>query len=78
LWKVNYSNGLYVCTPNAINSNYKFFVGEGNNSNLIRGIMRRRYWWNQASSKNEEGINFLWTQLKINTFFSGQESGHQP
>jgi len=53
-------------------------VGEGNNSNLIRGIMRRRYWWNQASSKNEEGINFLWTQLKINTFFSGQESGHQP
>jgi hypothetical protein len=52
LWKINYSNGLYVITPESMNSPYKFYIGEGNNSNLIRGIMRRRFWWIQASSKN--------------------------
>lgn len=52
LWKVNYSNGLYVTTPENLIMPYKFYVGEGNNSNLIRGIMRRRFWWTQASNKN--------------------------
>lgn len=52
LWKVNYSNGLYVLTPDNIKNPYKFYVGEGNNSNLIRGIMKRRFWWVQASCKN--------------------------
>lgn len=52
LWKVNYSNGLYVTTPENLIMPYKFYVGEGNNSNLIRGIMRRRFWWTQTSNKN--------------------------
>lgn len=52
LWKVNYSNGLYVCTPEMLPNSYKFYVGEGNNSNLIKGILRRRFWWTQASNKN--------------------------
>lgn len=74
LWKINYSNGLYVHTPeNVANGGYKFYVGEGNNSNLIRGVMRRRFWWTLAS-KGEEGINFTWTQLKVNTLFNMQES----
>jgi tubulin polyglutamylase TTLL1 len=75
---VNYSNGLYVCTPEALPQPYKFFVGEGNNSNLIRGIMRRRFWWAPAASKNEEGLNLLWTQLKFNAFFSTQEPALVP
>jgi hypothetical protein len=53
LWKVNFSNGLFVCTPESLPAPYKFWVGEGNNSNLIRGIFRRRFWWAQAASKQE-------------------------
>lgn len=78
LWKVNFSNGLFVCTPDSLSTPYKFFVGEGNNSNLIRGLFRRRFWWSQAGSKQEEGLNFLWTQLKLNSFFSSQEAALVP
>lgn len=52
LWRVNYSNGLYVFTPKQLTSPYRFFVGEGNNSNLIKGLLRRRYWWTIASHKH--------------------------
>ncbi len=45
LWKVNFSNGLYVRIRDEIDIPYKFFVGPGNNSMLIKGIMRRRFWW---------------------------------
>ena len=48
LWKVNFSNGLYVSTPSMILNPYKAYVGPGNNSNLIKGIIKRRYWWTLA------------------------------
>jgi len=46
-------------------------VGFGNNSALIKGIMRRRFWW-QITDKISEDTNFVWTQLKIAEFFKGQ------
>jgi len=78
MWKVNFSNGIFVCTPDTVAAPYKFFVGEGNNSNLIRGLFRRRFWWAQATSKQEEGLNFLWTQLKLNSFLTTQEAAIVP
>jgi hypothetical protein len=45
LFKVNFSNGLYVRLPDDVEKPYKFFVGRGNNSAIIKGIMRRRFWW---------------------------------
>jgi hypothetical protein len=38
-----------VYTPEQLFTPYKFYVGEGNNSNLIRGILKRRFWWTQAA-----------------------------
>jgi hypothetical protein len=38
---------------------------------LIRGIMRRRFWWQVIDKCNEE-INFVWSQIKINEFFNLQ------
>ena len=55
LWKLNYSNSLYVLTPENINNPnncYKVYVGPGNNSNLIKGIIKRRFWWNITNNKN--------------------------
>ena len=48
------------------------FVGQGNNSMLIRGIARRRPWW-QITDKWSEDTNFVWSQLKINEFFYYQK-----
>lgn len=44
LWKINYSNGLYI-KPSEQDTVYKAYVGVGNNSNLIKGILKRRFWW---------------------------------
>ena len=52
--------------------NYKVFVGQGNNSMLIRGIVRRRPWW-QILDKFSDEVNFVWTQLKVNEFFTFQK-----
>lgn len=49
IFKVNYSNGIYVdlsfskqydATPR-----YKIYIGKGNNSLLIKSIVKRRFWW---------------------------------
>lgn len=47
------------------------YVGAGNNCMLIKGIMRRRFWW-QTVDKMGEDVNLVWTQIKINDFFKSQ------
>lgn len=49
----------------------KFFVGFGNNSAIIKGIMHRRYWW-QLVDKISDDTNFVWTQLKVGDYFKKQ------
>jgi hypothetical protein len=46
-----------------INNKYYFFIGRGNNSNLIRSILRKRSWWAETNSVSK--ANLVWTQLKI-------------
>lgn len=41
---------------------YKYYVGSGNNKNLIISMMKKRWWWCEASNINE--ADFVWTQLK--------------
>ncbi len=41
---------------------FKIFIGKGNNNNLIKSIMKRRFWF--QITKNIEEANFVWTQLK--------------
>lgn len=50
---------------------FKFFVGFGNNSAIIKGIMRRRFWW-EIVDKVTEDTNFVWTQLKVADVFKKQ------
>ena len=42
---------------------YFYFIGAGNNANLIRSLMRKRSWW--AEVDNISKANFVWTQLRI-------------
>lgn len=45
IWKVAYSNGHIVQVPDEYDQKIKFYVGPGNNSNLIKGIIKRRTWF---------------------------------
>lgn len=51
------------------------FIGQGNNSLLVRNILKRRFWWEVASSIDEPGINFFWTQGKLDHVLASQKSG---
>ena len=44
---------------------YKAWVGSGNNGNLIKSLLKRRFWWHVLDEKSLN-VNFIWTQLKIN------------
>lgn len=37
---------------------YTYLIRKGNNSKLIRSLMRRRWWWSEAG---EEFHNFKWS-----------------
>lgn len=76
LWKLNYSNGLFVITPNDSSAVYKAYVGKGNNSLMIKGILKRRNWWSICENQSE--ANFVWTQLKVNNYFELQNARKIP
>lgn len=52
LYKVNFSNSLYVDLSMSSQSNrllgnkktFKVFVGPGNNSELVKSVIKRRFW----------------------------------
>lgn len=46
---------------------YKFYIGKGNNSLLVKGLMKRRFWW--TIEEDPKKANFVWTQLKIMPFY---------
>ena len=62
IFRINFTNGLYACAREE-DKNVKFYVGFGNNAALIKGIIRRRCWW-QITDKIDDA-NFVWTQLKV-------------
>lgn len=45
---------------------FKFFVGKGNNSQVLKAIMNQRYWWQCHTKGDLNELNFLWTQWKNN------------
>lgn len=76
LWKINYSNGLFVEPEVELEKNYKVYIGRGNNSMLIKGLMKRRFWWtivDKPSASGEDAANFVFTQLKNNDYIKAQK-----
>lgn len=49
------------------NVKYSYYVGNGNNRNLVVEIMSKRWWWKEVSSM--EDANFVWTQHRIPKLF---------
>lgn len=49
---------------------YKIYIGMGNNSLLVKSLIKRRFWW--TIEDDYKKANFVWTQLKINNFYQFQ------
>lgn len=59
-----------------LDRNYKVYVGRGNNSMLIKGLMKRRFWWtivDKVTGAGDEAVNFVFTQLKNNDYIKSQK-----
>ena len=44
IWKINYSNGLYIKASND-EEQYSAYIGKGNNCCMVKSILKRRPWW---------------------------------
>ena len=56
------SNGVKLdCSLDQL-TGYRFYVGKGNNSALVRSILANRWWWNRVDEEEKLSANFVWTQ----------------
>lgn len=51
----------------------EIFVGQGNNSNLIKKVLKKR-WWLQLGEAVTANTQFVWTQIKHKNFVMSQRS----
>ena len=69
IFKINFSNNLYVdlslSKPEDMTPKRKMYIGRGNNSLLVKSIAKRRFWWDITHNAYEHGIDFYWSQNKI-------------
>ena len=41
---------------------YKAYIGKGNNSIIVKNILKYRNWWSLLNKYDKEDTNFVWTQ----------------
>lgn len=51
---------------------FKAYIAIGNNGAMVKGLLRRRFWWNLVDEKTND-CDFVWTQLKVNDVFAKQK-----
>lgn len=61
-----------IKVPKKNEKKFSYFVGNGNNKNLIVSILKKRWWW--AEAEDISSANFVWTQLKIGSVLQKQSS----
>lgn len=62
---------LDLSQPLPFSHKVKAYIGLGNNCNMIKGLIKRRFWW-VLSEEMTEDCFFVWTQLKNNKIFRRQ------
>lgn len=71
LTKIQKSNNAVVPFPTASFNPYKYYIGRGNNSILVRGALKQRFWWSMGDFDTWEDYHFMWTQWKSNRIING-------
>ena len=69
---VNKSNGMTLppTTSPSNNPSYRYFVAPGNNHQLLKQIMKPRWWWSPSDKADFEYCEFIWTPWKKNVFLA--------
>ena len=49
---------------------YKWYIGEGNNSTVVKAVVRGRTWWNLAKKDKIDEWEFVWTSWKQSKIMS--------
>lgn len=70
LIKCNKSNSYDLKFPTSTFPPYKYYIGRGNNSILVRAALKTRFWWSMGDFDDWSDYNFLWTQWKSNKILS--------
>ena len=70
------SYGVYVEHPSTLlpqkKKKFAYFIGKGNNKNLIISIFKKRWWWTETDTISS--ADFVWTQLKVHSVLEKQQS----
>jgi hypothetical protein len=67
LVKILKSNGVEkIQFPTASFTPYKYYIGRGNNSGIVRTALKSRFWWSMGDYDDWDDYNFIWTQWKSN------------
>jgi hypothetical protein len=45
-----------------IANKYRVYIGRGNNSLLVKSLMKRRFWWEIVDSFEDGSVNLYWSQ----------------
>lgn len=75
---VNLSNNLRITNEKTEVRPYVIYVGKGNNSTLIKNIIKNRPWWQLTEDRNDPNINMVWTQLRQNEVLADYKSLKDP
>jgi hypothetical protein len=70
LLKINQTNGITISFPKSSFTPYKYYIGRGNNSMLVRACLKTRFWWSMGDFDEWVDYNFIWTQWKSNKVIS--------
>jgi hypothetical protein len=71
LTKIALSNGITDPFPKQSFTPYKYYVGHGNNSQIVRACLKTRFWWQLGDFEDWNSFNFIWTQWKSNKILEG-------
>jgi hypothetical protein len=66
LAKINKTNNISAVFPTTTFTPYKYYIGRGNNSILVRAALKTRFWWSMGDFEEWGDYQFLWTQWKSN------------
>jgi tubulin---tyrosine ligase len=59
---INKSNGLEAVPGADSYCTYKYYLGKGNNSSLIKQCLSTRWWWTRVTEDEIGSANLIWTQ----------------
>lgn len=72
LWKIAFSNRLTFQSPTDCPIKFKAYIGPGNNSLLVKSLIKRRNAWWTFTDRIDEA-HLVWTQIKVNDYFQLQK-----